>query len=155
MPGKNGIEASKEILKVYPETSIIMLTSHDDDQAIYDSIMAGASGYVLKEIAAQELINAIEQVADGKSLLDPSTTAKLLKKLRSSEEENKIKELTEQEKQVLCLIVEGKTNREIANKMVLSEKTVRNYVSQILLKLGVNNRTEAAALAIRCQLKKE
>ena len=149
MPCKSGIEACSEILEVLPDTSVIMLTSHDDDEAIYDSIMAGASGYVLKEISSKELINAIEQVAEGKSLLDPKTTAKLFNKIRNSEEEKKINQLTEQEKQVLSLIAKGRTNKEIASVMILSEKTIRNYVSQILSKLEVNNRAEAAAFAVK------
>lgn len=152
MPEQSGIEACKEILSLLPSTSVIMLTSYDDDEAIYDSIMAGASGYVLKEISAQDLIHAIKQVASGKSLLDPSITTKLLKRIRNSEEARKIGELTEQEKLVLLHIAKGKTNREIAAAMVLSEKTVRNYVTQVLAKLELNNRAEAAAFAVRYRL---
>ncbi|WP_206812950.1 response regulator transcription factor [Paradesulfitobacterium ferrireducens] len=152
MPEQSGIEACKEILSLLPNTSVIMLTSYDDDEAIYDSIMAGASGYVLKEISAQDLIHAIKQVASGKSLLDPSITTKLLKRIRNSEEARKIGELTEQEKLVLLHIAKGKTNREIAAAMVLSEKTVRNYVTQVLAKLELNNRAEAAAFAVRYRL---
>lgn len=152
MPDQSGIEACKEILTIIPDTSVIMLTSYDDDEAIYDSIMAGASGYVLKEISSPDLINAIKQVANGKSLLDPSITTKLLKRIRNSEEARKISELTEQEKQVLAHITKGKTNREIAASMVLSEKTVRNYVTQLLAKLELNNRAEAAAFAVRYRL---
>ncbi|GBF10611.1 response regulator transcription factor [Tepidibacillus sp. HK-1] len=152
MPHKSGIEACKEILKIQPSTYVIMLTSHDDEEAIYDSVKAGASGYILKEICSQDLIRAIEAVVEGKSLLDPTITTKLLRKIRQSEEAKKINELTYQERQVLCLIAEGKTNREIAETMVLSEKTIRNYVSQILVKLEVNNRAEAAAFAVRYHL---
>jgi len=154
MPCKSGITACKEILKKSPSTSVIMLTSYDDDKAIYESIMAGASGYVLKEISSQEIISAIELVADGKSLLDPNITSKLFRRLRDMQDHNRINELSEQEKQVLFLIAEGKTNKEIAEKMVLSEKTIRNYVSQILSKLDVSNRAEAAAYAVRYQLGK-
>ena len=152
MPLKDGITACKEILKNQPTIRIIMLTSHDDDEAIYESIKAGASGYVLKEICSQDLTSAIESVVNGKTLLDPTITTKLLKKIRQTEEVKKINDLTSQEKGVLCLIVEGKTNREIAEAMVLSEKTIRNYVSQILAKLEVNNRAEAAAFAVRYRL---
>jgi two-component system, NarL family, response regulator DevR len=152
MPQKSGIEACKEILKIRPSTYVIMLTSHDDEEAIYDSVKAGASGYILKEICSQDLIRAIETVVEGNSLLDPTITTKLLRKVRQSEEGKKINQLTFQERQVLCLIADGKTNREIAELMILSEKTIRNYVSQILAKLEVNNRAEAAAFAVRYHL---
>lgn len=148
MPNKSGINACKEIKINSPSTSIIMLTSYDDDESIYNSIMAGASGYVLKEISSQELIGAIEKVAEGKSLLDPTLTATLFKKLRGSEEALKIRELTPQEKQILRFIAQGKTNKAIADLMMLSEKTVRNYTSHIFSKLEVSNRAEAAAFAV-------
>ncbi|OEG00109.1 DNA-binding response regulator [Vulcanibacillus modesticaldus] len=152
MPQKSGIEACREISAKYPATSVIMLTSYDDDETIYEAIMAGASGYILKEISSKDLVKAIRQVAGGKSLIDPAITAKLLNKIRNLRKENKINELTEQEKNVLGLIAKGMTNKEIAKMMVLSEKTVRNYVSQILAKLEVNNRAEAAAYAVRNHL---
>lgn len=152
MPRKSGIEACKEILKIQPSTYVIMLTSYDDEEAIYESVKVGASGYILKEICAQDLIRAIKTVVEGNSLLDPTITTKLLRKIRQSEEAKKINQLTYQERQVLCLIAEGKTNREIAKAMILSEKTIRNYVSQILAKLEFNNRAEAAAFAVRYHL---
>lgn len=149
MPCCSGVEACRKIRKNFPATSIIMLTSYDDDDAVYESIMAGASGFVLKEISSQDLIRAIEQVADGKSLLDPSITGKLLNRIRSVEQSDRLKELTHQEKQVLQLIAQGKTNREISDNMILSEKTVRNYVTQVLAKLELKNRAEAAVFAVR------
>lgn len=152
MPQKSGISACKEILSLYPHTSIIMLTSYDDDEAIYESIMAGASGYILKEISSDDIIHSIEEVAKGRSLLDPAITAKVFKRMRMTEIEKKIQELTAQEKQVLSYISQGLTNKEIAKVMVLSEKTIRNYISQIFSKLEVHNRAEAAVFAVRNHL---
>lgn len=152
LPCRSGIEACKEITKVCPECAVIMLTSYNDEETIYESILAGAQGYVLKDIAARELMHAIEQVAAGQSLLDPAITFKLFKRIRGAEDKNKMQVLTPQERQVIVLIARGKTNREIAQAMILSEKTVRNYVTQILAKLELNNRAEAAAFAVRHQL---
>lgn len=153
MPEKSGIDACREIKKVLPSANLIMLTSYDDEEAIHKSILAGASGYVLKEIGSQELIHTIEAVAEGKSLLDPAIAAKLLRKIREKdEEENELAKLTHQEKQLLSLIAKGKTNREIASVMILSEKTIRNYVSLILDKLNLHNRAEAAAFAVQHHL---
>ncbi|MCF6094914.1 response regulator transcription factor [Microaerobacter geothermalis] len=153
MPGQSGVDACREILKHLPSTHVIMLTSYDDEEIIYQSILAGASGYILKEINSQDLIHAIEAVSEGKSLLDPAITTKVLQKIRrSNEEDHKLHDLTPQEKQVLTLISQGMTNREIAETMMLSEKTIRNYVSQILSKLEVHNRAEAAAFAVRHHL---
>lgn len=149
MPCKSGIEACSEIKKVAPTTAVIMLTSYDDDKVIYNSIIAGASGYVLKEISSKELVKAIEKVAEGKSLLDPSITTKVLNRIRSIEEKSKIDDLTRQEKLVLYYVSQGKTNKEIASIIALSEKTIRNYISQILSKLEVSNRVEATAYAVR------
>ena len=149
LPHGSGIEACRQIRKDLPGTFVIMLTSYDDDTAVYESIMAGASGFILKEISSQDLVRAIEQVADGKSLLDPSITGKLLNRIRSAERSDRLRGLTHQEKQVLQLIAQGKTNREISELMNLSEKTVRNYVTQVLAKLELKNRAEAAAFAVR------
>ena len=151
MPGKNGIEACKEIKGVSPSTQIIMLTSFDDDEFIYKSIIAGASGYVLKEIGSRELIHAIDTVAEGKSLLDPTVTARIMQNIRQPAKEDKAALLTIQEKEMLYLISKGLTNRQISNQIMLGEKTVRNYVSIIFSKLEVNNRAEAAAYYVHHQ----
>lgn len=155
MPGKSGIDACREIKNLISSTNIIMLTSYDDEDEVYDSILAGASGYVLKEIDSQHLIQTIEAVSDGKSALDPSITEKVLKNIRKNAGENeKLSQLNSQEKQILSLIAKGKTNREIATTMILSEKTIRNYVSLILEKLNLHNRTEAAAYVLEHRLEK-
>jgi two-component system response regulator DevR len=151
MPGKDGIEACKEIKGVSPSTHIIMLTSFDDDEFIYKSIIVGASGYVLKEIGSRELIHAIDTVAEGKSLLDPTVTARIMQHIRQPVKVEKLEILTGQEKEILLLISKGLTNRQIATQIMLGEKTVRNYVSVILSKIEVNNRAEAAAYYVRHQ----
>jgi len=151
MPDKSGIEACREIKDFDPGIKVIMLTSYTDEEALFGSIMAGASGYLLKEIRGQPLVDAIMTVARGGSLLDPVTTGKVLDKVRiltgsASTEQNL---LNEQEKRVLSLISEGKTNKEIAAELLLGEKTVRNYVSSILAKLNLSNRAQAAVYADR------
>jgi DNA-binding NarL/FixJ family response regulator len=145
MPGKNGIEACQEILEAVPETRVIILTSYADDEAIYAAIMAGASGYVLKQTDNAKLMEAIERAARGESLLDPQITGKVLRKMKeiASEKHNEAK-LSETEKKILVLIAEGKTNKEIAENVYLAEKTVRNYVSKIFAKLNLSNRAAAA-----------
>jgi len=154
MPGGSGIEACRTIREARPDTKVIMLTSYADDEAVFASVMAGASGYVLKQIGSQELVDAIRTVARGGSLLDPTVTGQLLNRMRNlnTRSSDGIEELTEHERNILALIAEGKTNREIAKELYLSEKTVRNYVSSLLGKLGLSNRTEAAAYAVRRQL---
>ncbi|MBS4031110.1 MAG: response regulator transcription factor [Clostridiales bacterium] len=145
MPGMNGIEACQELMAENPEVKVIMLTSYADDEAIYASIMAGASGYVLKQTDNNKLIEAIERVARGESLLDPHITGKVLSRMKSiaTEKQNEAK-LSETEKKILVLIAEGKTNKEIAEAVFLAEKTVRNYVSKIFDKLNLSNRAAAA-----------
>jgi two-component system response regulator DevR len=152
MPGKSGIDACREIKKLLPSTNLIMLTSFDGEEAVHESILAGASGYVLKEIGFNELIQTIKSVAAGKSLLDPITTGKVFQIIKKNAEGNILLELTHQEKHVLSLLAQGMTNREISKVMILSEKTVRNYVSQILSKLNLHNRSEAAVFAVRHHL---
>jgi DNA-binding NarL/FixJ family response regulator len=147
LPDGTGIEACREIRNERPETSVIMLTSYADDEAIYGSIMAGASGYLLKQTRGQNLADAIERVARGESLLDPAVTNKVLDRMRSLArgEGDDLAVLTTQEKKILELIAEGKTNKEIADVIFLSDKTVKNYVSSILSKLSLHRRSEAAA----------
>lgn len=152
MPDESGIVACRTITDKYPDIKVIMLTSYDEDDMIYDAIVAGASGYLLKEIDMQQLLQSINKLANGESLLDPAMTMKVMKRLRQgnlSEEKDK---LTPQEKLVLVYISQGKTNREIGKTMHLSEKTIRNYLSTIFSKLEIHNRAEAAAYAVRQHL---
>ncbi|MCL4515527.1 MAG: response regulator transcription factor [Firmicutes bacterium] len=151
MPGGSGTEACRRIREVSPQSKVIMLTSFADDNAVIESIIAGASGYVLKEIGSDAIIDAIERVSRGESLLDPAVTEKVFAHMRNqaSGKGGLQDTLTEQEKKILSLIGLGKTNREIAETIFLSEKTVRNYVSNIFAKLNLNNRAEAAAYAVR------
>ncbi|MDQ4133390.1 MAG: response regulator transcription factor [Actinomycetota bacterium] len=147
---ESGIEVCRDIRSQHPEIACIMLTSFADDEALFASIMAGASGYVLKQIQGAELTSAIRRVAAGESLLDPSVTARVLERLRAPEPEpDPLGELTAQERRILELIAEGKTNRQIGEEMYLAEKTVKNYVSNVLAKLGMHRRSEAAAYAAR------
>ena len=144
----SGIEVCREIRSAHPEVACVMLTSFADDEALFASIMAGASGYVLKQIRGSELVSAIRRVAAGESLLDPVVTARVLERLRHPrpEEADPLAALSAQERRILDLIAEGKTNRQIGEAMFLAEKTVKNYVSHVLAKLGMQRRTEAAAL---------
>ncbi len=147
LPDGNGVDACREIRGQRPETKVIMLTSYADDEAIYGSIMAGASGYLLKQTRGQDLASAIERVAAGESLLDPGITEKVLKRMRelAEGESDELAALTPQERKIIGLIAEGKTNKEIAEEVFLSDKTVKNYVSSILSKLNLRRRSEAAA----------
>ncbi|HVP05855.1 MAG TPA: response regulator transcription factor [Dehalococcoidia bacterium] len=147
LPDGSGVEATREIRGERPETKVIMLTSYADDEAIYGSIMAGASGYLLKQTRGQNLAEAIDRVARGESLLDPAVTDKVLERMRSlaKGEADDLAPLSAQERKILALIAEGKTNREIAAEIFLSDKTVKNYVSSILSKLNLRRRSEAAA----------
>jgi DNA-binding NarL/FixJ family response regulator len=146
----NGIEVCREIRSEHPEVACVMLTSFADDEALFASIMAGASGYVLKQISGGELTTAIRRVAAGESLLDPAITARVLERLRNPQpEDDPLHDLTGQERKILELISEGLTNRQIAEQMYLAEKTVKNYVSHLLAKLGMARRSEAAAYAAR------
>lgn len=152
LPGKSGIEATREIIAKRPETKVIMLTTFADDELLFDAISAGASGYVLKQIDSGELINALERIGRGESLLDPAVTQQVFKRMRENTrkaETQAFAQLTDQELKVLALVAKGKRNKEIASEVFLSEKTVRNYVSSILNKLGLSSRTEAAAYAVK------
>src|SRR4051812_3275448 len=145
LPDGDGVEVCREVRSRHPEVACLMLTSHADDEALFAAIMAGAAGYVLKQIRGAELIDACRRVGAGQSLPDPSVPARVLERLRAGPEEDPLAELTPQEKRILELIAEGRTNRQIADAMHLAEKTVKNYVSNLLSKLGMARRTEAAA----------
>lgn len=148
LPDGTGIEACREIRAEYPAIRVLMLTSYADDEAVYAAIVAGAAGYLLKQTRGRELVSAIDAVARGESLLDPLVTSKVLTRMRemaAGGHKDKLSELTEQERRILSLIAEGKTNRMIAAEVYLSEKTVKNYVSTILGKLGMERRAQAAA----------
>ena len=148
----SGIEATREIRARRPETQVLMLTSFADDEALFASIMAGASGYVLKQIRGGDLIRAIRSVAGGQSLLDPAVTAAVLDRLRKGKHllrDEKLARLSAQEERILTMVAEGHTNREIGVRLKLAEKTVKNYVSTILSKLEVGRRAEAAAYLAR------
>jgi two-component system, NarL family, response regulator DevR len=148
----SGIEATREIRARRPETKVIMLTTFADDEALFASIMAGASGYVLKQVKGNDLVRSIKTVAEGGALLDPSMTETVLRRLRKSKallRDEKLARLTAQEERILSMVAEGKTNREIGEGLKLAEKTVKNYVSAILTKLEVTRRAEAAAYLAR------
>jgi len=148
LPDGSGIEVCRSIRSVDPSIKALILTSYDDDEALFAAIMAGAAGYVLKDIRGTDLIDAIKRVADGQSLIDPSLTARVLDRVRNGPAKApELAELTEQELKLLGHIAEGLTNRQIGEKMFLAEKTVKNYVSSILAKLGLERRTQAAVLA--------
>jgi two-component system response regulator DevR len=156
LPGASGIDACEEITHNFPDTRVIMLTSYAEDDMLFSAIRAGASGYVLKQIGGEDLIRALEAVGRGDSLLDPAVTQRVFQEVRRAvkeEEASAFANLSQQEKHVLILVSEGKTNREIAKALFLGEGTVRNYVSSILSKLGVSNRAEAAAYAVEHSLK--
>ncbi|HSL67370.1 MAG TPA: response regulator transcription factor [Actinomycetota bacterium] len=148
----SGIEATREIRARHPKTAVIMLTSFADDEALFASIMAGASGYVLKQVKGGELVRAIRTVGKGESLLDPAVTSAVLDRLRKGKHllrDEKLARLSPQEERILSLVADGKTNREIGEELHLAEKTVKNYVSNILSKLEVARRAEAAAYLAR------
>lgn len=153
LPDGNGIELCREIRSIYPNMQVLMLTSFSDDEALLGAILGGASGFVIKDIKNLALLDAIRKVAQGESLLESATVAKVRDRLReSSSPAGGISELTAQERKVLEHIGQGLTNRQIANSMFLAEKTVKNYVSSLLAKLSLERRTQAAALAVRLGL---
>lgn len=148
----NGIEVCRELRSAQPELRCIMLTSYADDEAMLDAIVAGAAGYALKEIKASDLVEAIRRVAAGESLIDPATRNRVLERLaRPEPEDERIASLSPQERRLLDLLAEGRTNREVAAAMNLAEKTVKNYVSNLLAKMGMQRRTEAAVYAARLE----
>lgn len=152
LPGGNGVEACRQIKTRYPQTRVIILTSFPDDEVLFDAIAAGADGYVLKKVGSNDLLQALQRVGRGENLLDPALTARVFAKMREVRQQERahaFADLSPQEMQILALIAEGQTNREIGKALHLSEKTVRNYVSQILSKLGLSSRAQAAAYAAR------
>jgi two-component system, NarL family, response regulator DevR len=156
LPGPSGIDACQEITDRWPDVRVVILTSYAEDDMLFSAIRAGASGYVLKQIGAEGLIAAIEAACRGEAPLDPAVTQRVFQEVRRAvkeEEAAAFASLSQQEKHVLALVSEGKTNREIAEILFLGEGTVRNYVSSILAKLGVSNRAEAAAYAVTHSLK--
>lgn len=155
LPDGNGVEICREVRSEFPEVFCLMLTSYSDDEALFEAIMAGASGYVLKQIRGNELVQAVKRVALGESLLDPALTGRVLRRLREpSPEDERLARLTDQERKILDLIAEGCTNRQIGERLYLAEKTVKNYVSNMLAKLDMERRTEAAVFATRLELSK-
>jgi two-component system, NarL family, response regulator DevR len=150
LPDGSGIEVCREIRSVDPEIKALILTSFDDDEALFAAIMAGAAGYVLKEIKGIDLVGAVRDVAAGRSLIDPSLTARVFERIRNPRRPApELEALTGQELKLLALIAEGMTNRQIGEQMSLAEKTVKNYVSSILAKLGLESRTQAAVMATK------
>jgi two-component system response regulator DevR len=152
LPDGSGIEACREIRAEMPETRVVMLTSYPDEDAVMSAIIAGASGYLLKQVRARDLVAALEAVGRGESLLDPAVTGRVLERVRriaTSDQPDDLAQLTSQERKILLLVAEGKTNKEIAADVFLSDKTVKNYVSSILAKLNLERRAQAAAYMAR------
>lgn len=151
LPDGSGVEVCREIRSADESIKCLMLTSYSDDEALFDAIMAGASGYVLKAIRGDELLSAVRDVAAGKSLLDPVATARVLERLRGGgkDKDDRLASLTDQERRILDLIGEGLTNRTIGERLHLAEKTIKNYVSSLLSKLGMERRSQAAAFVAR------
>ena len=150
LPDGSGIEACRDIRSELPDTRVVMLTSYPDEDAVLAAIVAGASGYLLKQVRARDLVAALETVAAGGSLLDPAVTGKVLERMRRiATDDDELAALTKQERKILALVAEGKTNKEIAGEVFLSDKTVKNYVSSILAKLNLERRAQAAAYVAR------
>jgi DNA-binding NarL/FixJ family response regulator len=150
LPDGNGIDVCRDVRAIDPSIKGLILTSYEDDEALFAAIMAGAAGYVLKQIRGTDLVDAVRRVAAGQSLLDPAITARVLERIRHGTDEPKeLKTLTDQERRILGYIAEGLTNHEIAQRMFLADKTVKNYVSSVLAKLGLERRTQAAVLATK------
>ena len=155
LPDGSGVEACREIRSERPETRVVMLTSYPDEEAVLSAIIAGASGYLLKQIRGRDLVAALQSVARGDSLLDPGVTERVLERVRRAAtggEQDELWQLTAQERKILLLVAEGKTNKEIAGDVFLSDKTVKNYVSSILSKLNLERRAQAAAFVAKHRL---
>jgi DNA-binding NarL/FixJ family response regulator len=145
LPDGSGIDVCRDVRSVDPTIKALILTSYDDDEALFAAILAGAAGYVLKQIGSDDLVEGVRRVAAGQSLIDPSLTARVLDRVRNGPEQHEeLANLTDQERKILTLIAEGLTNRQIGERMFLAEKTVKNYVSGLLAKLGMQRRTQAA-----------
>ncbi|MDH3470368.1 MAG: response regulator transcription factor [Acidimicrobiia bacterium] len=156
LPDGSGVEACREIKAQWPEIQVLMLTSFADEQALFASILAGASGYILKQIKGDELVDSIRRAGAGESLLDPNLTEKVFARIRGEDTDDPLlSRLSPQERRILDHIAQGETNREIAKEMFLAEKTVKNYVSNMLAKLGMSRRSEAAAYAARLDAERE
>ncbi len=156
LPDGSGIEACREIRAEFPGTRVVILTSYPDEEAVLSAIIAGASGYLLKQIRGRDLVSALESVGRGESLLDPAVTEKVLDRVRriaTGTYTDELAQLTQQEQKILLLVAEGKTNKEIASEVFLSDKTVKNYVSSILSKLNLERRAQAAAFVARHRIK--
>ena len=152
LPDGSGVEVCRDVREKRPEIACLMLTSFSDDEALLEAVLAGAAGYLLKQVRGSDLVDAVRRVATGQSLLDPAVTATVLRRLREgSVDDQRLSGLTDQERKVLALLAEGHTNRQIADTLYLAEKTVKNYVSNVLAKLGMSRRTEAAVWAARIQ----
>jgi two-component system response regulator DevR len=152
LPDGTGVDVCRELRSQYPELRCLMLTSFNDDEALFDAVVAGAAGYVLKEVRGSDLIEGVRRVAAGESLLDPHATARVIERLRNPPpEDDRVASLSPQERRILGLLAEGLTNRQIAERLYLAEKTIKNYVSNLLMKLGMQRRTEAAVFAARLQ----
>jgi len=150
LPDGDGVSVCRELRSDFPELACLMLTSFADDEALFDAVLAGAAGYVLKQVKGNDILESVRRVAAGQSLLDPATTARMMQRMREQvERPDPLEGLTEQERRVLALIGEGLTNRQIGERMFLAEKTVKNYVSNLLTKLGMERRTQAAAFVAR------
>jgi two-component system, NarL family, response regulator DevR len=150
LPDGSGIDAARDIRSVDPTIQVLILTSYEDDDALFAAIMAGASGYLLKQIKGTDLVDAVRRVAGGQSLLDPAVTQRVLERIRNPKQlPDQLRSLTEQERKILDYIADGLTNRQIAAQMFLAEKTVKNYVSSLLAKLGLERRTQAAVMATK------
>jgi two-component system, NarL family, response regulator DevR len=158
LPDGSGIEACREIRSELPQTRVVMLTSYPDEEAVLSAIIAGASGYLLKQVRGRDLVAALESVGHGDSLLDPAITERVLDRVRrvaSGGERDELADLTAQERKILLLVADGKTNKEIAAEIFLSDKTVKNYVSSILAKLNLQRRAQAAAFVAKHRLGSE
>jgi two-component system response regulator DevR len=158
LPDGSGIEACREIRSELPDTKVMMLTSYPDEEAVLSAIIAGASGYLLKQVRGRDLVAALESVGHGDSLLDPAITERVLERVRrvaSGVERDELADLTAQERKILMLVADGKTNKEIAGEIFLSDKTVKNYVSSILAKLNLQRRAQAAAFVARHRLQQD
>ena len=154
LPDGSGVEACREIRAEMPETRVVMLTSYPDEDAVLSAIVAGASGYLLKQVRGRDLIAALEAVGRGESLLDPAVTGRVLERVRriaTTDQPDELAQLTSQERKILLLVAEGKTNKQIAAEVFLSDKTVKNYVSSILAKLNLERRAQAAAYMAKLQ----